>query len=435
MPFRIALSGLNAASTDLSVISNNIANASTTGFKKSRSEFADVVPAGVNGAGLNAIGAGVNVANVAQNYSQGNLEFTENVLDLAISGQGFFLQSDGGVREYSRAGQFQVDRSGYIVSNSGSRLQAFQPDTAGNITGAIGDLYLDRSDISPSATGALTSNGGISAVLNLNANSAASFAPTPAAGPSTFNPNDPATYNNSTSMSVYDSLGNQLIATMYFRQTSTPNEWEMHTYLTDNNGSQIEIPINGSTFANDPTRMIFNNDGTLASITPTVGSFGTVDLSPVDPGTGAAFLDFEIDFSGTTQFGSSFSVASLDQDGFTSGRINGISVSEDGIIQARFTNGQNRVLGQVALANFNNPQGLQQLGDTVWAETAESGAALVGAPNTSTLAAIQSGALEGSNVDLTEQLINMITAQRNFQANAQVISTADQITQTIINIR
>ncbi len=434
MPFRTALSGLNAASTDLRVIGNNVANASTVGFKESRVEFADVYPASNVGAAANAIGSGVRVAAITQQFSLGNIEFTDIVLDLAINGQGFFRLSDYGAVSYTRSGQFQVDDQGFVVNNTGQRLTGFQADASGNITGALGDLFIDTSDIAPSATGALTPNGGISAVLNLDANATPTFAPTANGAASTFDRTNAATYNYSTSLTIYDSLGNPLLATMYFRKTTTPNLWETHLWI--NNGTtDIEV-IPAGNVANEPARMQFNADGTLASVTPAVGgTTTTVDYNTVNPATGANILDFEVSFANSTQFGSNFSVNSLTQDGYTSGRIIGITVSDQGIMQARFNNGQTRVLGQVALANFSNPQGLQQLGDTQWAETADSGAALVGAPGTANMGLVQSGALEGSNVDLTEQLVRMITAQRNFQANAQVISTADTITQTIINIR
>jgi flagellar hook protein FlgE len=424
---------MNAASTDLRVIGNNVANASTNGYKESRTEFADVYPASNLGASANAVGSGVRVASVTQQFDQGNIGFTDNVLDMAINGQGFFRLSDNGTIVYSRAGAFQVDNQGFVVNSSNQRLTGFQTDATGNITGALGDIFIDTSDITPSATGALTPNGGIDAVLNLDANATPTFAATAAATASTFDRTDASTYNFSTSMTLYDSLGNPLLGTMYYRNTTTANLWETHLWV--NNGTtDIEVIPQGNV-ANEPARMQFASDGSLMTVTPNVGAVTTVDYNMVDPVTGANLLDFEISYAGTTQFGSNFSVNSLTQDGYTSGQLSGIAVNDQGIVQARFNNGQTRTLGQVALANFANNQGLQQLGDNNWAETADSGAALVGVPGSSNLGLVQSGGLEGSNVDLTEQLVRMITAQRNFQANAQVISTADTITQTIINIR
>lgn len=435
MPFRTALSGLNAASANLRVIGNNVANASTTGFKEARAEFADVYAASSLGVASNAIGTGVRVSNVAQQFTQGNIEFTDSNLDLAVNGQGFFIVEDNGTNIYTRAGSFSVDRDGYVVNNNLQRLQVFQSDINGNITGALGDLQLDTSDIAPSATGVLTPDGGVSAVLNLDSNSN-SFGAAPV-----FDRSNPSTYNNSTSLTTYDSLGNPILATMYFRKSNAAaNTWNVHTWLsyTDTAGTTTELEVlpNGLG-AGVPSTLTFNNTGQLTSVAPASATATAVEYQPTSIAavTGGADLDFEIDFANSTQFGSNFSVNSLTQDGYSSGRLRGVDIGDTGIIQARYTNGQTRVLGQVALANFSNAQGLNQLGDTSWAETFDSGAALVGSPGTSSLGVIQSGALEGSNTELTEQLVNMITAQRNFQANAQVITTADTITQTIINIR
>jgi flagellar hook protein FlgE len=407
MPFRTALSGLNASSTDLRVIGHNIANASTTGFKKSRTEFADVYPASNAGTSGNAVGAGVQVSDVAQQFSQGILGFTGNALDLGVNGQGFFMLSDGGSTVYSRSGSFHTDSAGYVENSSGQRLQVYQADTAGNITGAIGDLYLNPADIAPNATTT------VDVGLNLDATQ---VVPTAA-----FNPADATSYNHSTSLTLYDSLGSSHLATMYYRKTAA-NNWDVYLYV---DGA-------ASTLASATRNINFTSSGALNTAGNTALNF-THALT-----NGAANLALTLDFNTATpitQYGSGFSVNNLVQDGYTTGRLRGVDVADSGIVYARYTNGQSRALGQVALANFNSPLGLRQLGDTAWAESAESGAALVGAPGTASLGLVQSGALEGSNVDLTEQLVNMITAQRNFQANAQVISTADTITQTIINIR
>lgn len=425
MPFRTALSGLNAAATDLRVIGNNVSNASTTGFKKSRAEFGDIYPAANLGSASNAIGSGVQVAAVKQQFIQGNVGFTENNLDLAISGDGFFRLSDNGSIVYSRAGAFGVDRSGFIANSASQRLTGYQVDSSGNITGALGDLQLNTSDIAPAATTT------INVTANLDANETA-FTPYPAAP--AFNRADPTTYNHSTSLTVYDSLGNPVVGTMYYRKTTTANTWETHLWTTNSAGAATEVLPTGNV-AGQPATLTFNNSGVLTAVNPAVGGTLAVDYQAVNPGTGAANLVLDLNYAGSTQFGSNFSVNALSQDGYTSGRLTGLSIGETGVVLARYTNGQTRTLGQVALVDFSNQQGLQQLGNTTWAETFDSGAALVGAPGTANLGVIQSGALEGSNVNLTEQLVNMITAQRNFQANAQVISTADTITQAIINIR
>ena len=232
-----------------------------------------------------------------------------------------------------------------------------------------------------------------------------------------FDPSDPSSFNHTTSVTVYDSLGAAHTATVYFIKDAAPNTWN------------TEIEINGSPVAG-ATPIVFNPDGSLNS-----PAGGLMPLAAFTPGTGAAPINMELDFGTATQFGDNFGVNSLSQDGFTTGRLTGVSVDSEGVVFARFTNGQSTSLGKLALANFVNPQGLQQLGDTTWGESFQSGDALLGEAGTASFGNIQSGALEASNVDLTAQLVQMITAQRNFQANAQMISTADTITQTVINIR
>ncbi len=540
MPFRIALSGLNAASAELRVIGNNVANASTTGFKKSRVEFADIFATANLGAASNAIGSGVRIGEISQQFSQGNITFTDNNLDLAISGQGFFRLNDNGISTFSRAGSFGVDRNGYIVNTQDQRLTGFIADSSGNITGALGDIQLDSSDIAPQVTTRVGYG------LNLDASSSIPAAPVPtsrftldgsggapvlddsdspivspamtlvdtygqevtgvqlqftntagndwdvtllgaggtvntasmtvgstgsvtlswdpdgAAGAQdsvditidvstitqvsttngggtdlaasangsvqgAFDTTDASTYNNSTSLTVYDSLGGANLATVYYRKTGIPNQWETYFYF---NGSRIP----GSQ-SNGSDLLQFNPDGSLAEINGNTAPPSTFTTTSFSPGNGAEDMTLTMDYSKISQYGGGFNVNSLTQDGFATGRLSGIDIDDTGIILARFTNGQSRTLAQIALANFSNPQGLTQQGDLNWAESFESGAALVGAPGSSSLGLIESGALEGSNVDLTEQLVGMITAQRNFQANAQVISTADTITQAIINIR
>jgi len=401
MPFRTALSGLNASSAELRIIGNNVANASTTGFKQSRAEFADIFATSNLGVTANAIGTGVRVSSVSQQFTQGNIGFTDNNLDLAISGQGFFVMNDNGINNYTRSGALGVDRNGYVVNNQQQQLTIFQADSSGNITGATGPLQLDRSDIAPSAT----------STIDVQANlDASAVAPTAA-----FSTTDASSYNNSTSLTVFDSLGSPHLSTMYFRK-ATDNEWDVFQFV---DGVQVNAA------AGD--RITFDNTGSITAGSPTSMTF--------TPTGGAAAMTVGVDFNSTSQFGSPFSVNALTQDGFATGRLSGVDISDTGIITSRFTNGQSRTLGQVAIATFNNTQGLRQLGDTGWAETFDSGAPLVGAPGNGSAGLIESGALEGSNVDLTAELVGMITAQRNFQANAQVITTADTITQTIINIR
>lgn len=421
MPFEIALTGLNAASADLGVIGNNIANSATSGYKQSRAEFADIFAVSNLGTADNAIGQGVQLANVSQQFTQGNLSFTENPLDLAVSGEGFFRLNDNGNLVYSRAGAFHADRQGFIVNNQNQRLTGYLADPAGNITGALGDMVINTANIAPAATG----------IVNMDLNVDANATLIPAA--TAFNPADPTTYNHSTSATIYDSLGNGLLATTYYRLTA-PNTWNSWLYVTPTGGTPIEIIPSGGV-AGDPVVLTFTNTGALNTVTPAGAVAGSAAYTSTAPGTGAANLALELRYSGTTQYGSDFTVSSLTQDGYPTGRLSSIDIEQDGTLFGRFTNGQSQILGQVALSTFSNVQGLRQLGDTSWSESFESGSALTAFAGTGTLGLIQSGALEESNVDLSEQLVKLITAQRNFQANAQVISTADQVTQTIINIR
>jgi len=403
MPFTIALSGLNAASADLAVTANNIANGSTSGFKSSRTEFADLFAVTPFGVASTATGNGVKVSSVTQQFTQGNIDFTDSNLDLALSGDGFFTLSDGGALAYTRSGAFKVDNQGYVVSPTGSRLQVYPPLANGGFnTGGLSDLQLATSESAPQAT------SGIRMSLNLPADASA-----PA---SAFDPADASSYNRQTSMTVYDSLGAAHTTSFYFVKGATANEWTVQAY-TD--GAPVGTP----------QPLAFDSNGAL--VAPAGGS---IAFPPHPPATGALPLEITLDVQGATQYGSNFGVQ-YTQDGYTTGALSGIDVDPTGVVSARYTNGRSIPLGQVAVTNFANVQGLQKLGDTQWGETFGSGAAQRGTAGSSGFGVIQSGALEASNVELTEQLVNMIIAQRNFQANAQMISTADQITQTVINIR
>lgn len=406
MSFSTALTGLNAASTDLAVTANNIANANTTGFKESRAQFADFFNANAYGISNNAAGSGVRVSRIGQQFGQGAISVTNNSLDMAISGTGYFTLSQGGALSYSRAGAFGTDRNGVIVNADGAHLQAYPPlaGGAGFDTATLADIKLSTADNPPAPSTRLTAG------LNL----AASAVP-PVTTP--FSAGDPTSYTSTTSVTVYDSLGTAHPANLYFVKSATANTWDVH--------ASIE-----GTSLTPATTISFDSNGALSS-----PAGGKIALPGYSPTTGASSMALTLDLSKTTQFGDSFAVNSLTQDGYASGRLSGVEVTPEGIVQARFTNGQATALGQVAMANFANPQGLQQLGNTSWGETYASGAVIRGTANSGNLGLVQSGALESSNVDITAELVNMITAQRSFQANAQMISTTDQITQTIINIR
>ena len=409
MPFDIALTGLNAAQNDLQVISNNIANSETNGFKRSRAEFSDLYATSQFGTSSNAIGQGVQVASISQQFTDGDITFTDNSLDLAISGGGFFVLSDGGAQSFSRAGAFQVDNLGNIVNSAGSQLVGFQADSSGNLTGAQGPLQISRSNLAPNVTSTIN--------IDANVDAAETVLPAFLVGPT--GP-DPATFNHSTSYTVFDSLGGEHVTTNYFRKDNATH-WQVYQFV-DN------------TQVSGPDVLTFDAFGALTEINAVPGATTTTSAAFTPGGIGAP-TTFTVDYSGITQFGGGFGINAIDQNGYATGRLSSLDFDSTGQLFARYTNGQSITLGQVALANFANPQGLSPTGNSAWSETFASGQPLVGSPGSADLGLIQSGSLEESNVDVTGELINLIQTQRNFQANAQVIGTADTITQTIINIR
>ncbi len=401
MSFQQGLSGLNAAAKNLDAIGNNVANANTVGFKQSQAQFADVYANSLTGAGGSQIGIGTKVAQVAQQFTQGNITATNNPLDISINGGGFFRMDNSGEVTYQRNGQFQLNKDGFIVNPTGATLTGYTANASGVLsTGAPAPLAINTSDLVPQVTTAAN------AVLNLDSSSAV-----PALA---FDMNDPTTFNNSTALSVYDSLGNSHSVQTYYVKTG-PGAWDVHASMDG-----------GAAFS--AGALTFDVNGGLTGGSP-------LTIPPQAVTTGAAPLGFTMDFTGTTQFGSTFSVNTLNQDGYTSGRLAGFNIGADGTIVGRYTNGQSAVMGQVVLANFANPNGLQQLGNNMWAESSTSGSPLVGSPNTGSLGVLQSSAVEDSNVDLTAELVNMITAQRVYQANAQTIKTQDAVLQTLVNLR
>lgn len=417
MSFQQGLSGLNASSKSLDVIGNNIANSSTVGFKSGQAQFADVFAASLQGAGSLPAGLGVKLATVAQQFTQGNITATNNPLDIAINGGGFFRMSDaGGAVTYARNGQFQFDKNDFIVNAQGLRLMGFSAVNGIVQTGNPVALQLDRSDLPPQATGAGTA-GAAGVVARLNLNSGEAIKPV-----ANFVRTDPATYNQSASLAIYDSLGNPHTYTMYFLKTAA-NAWNVQASVTN--------PAGTTTTLTAPGAVTFDSAGALQTAMPLSQTIAAADL-----GTGAAALTFDVNLTDTTQFGGSFSINALSQDGFTIGKLSSFAVGKDGIVLGRYTNGQSRSLGQVILAAFANPQGLSAIGNNQWLPTSESGTELISTPGTGgDHGVLQSAAVEDSNVDLTQELVNLITAQRAYQANAQTIRTQDQVLQTLVNLR
>jgi flagellar hook protein FlgE len=410
MAFSTAISGIKAAQANLDVISNNIANASTVGFKASRAEFAEIYASSVSGG--STAGQGVKLTEIRAEFSQGSLDFTGNGLDLAISGNGLFIVSNGGASEYTRAGSFLVDRDGFLTNESGNRLQGYQGNADGVITGELGDLFIDTTLVDPKVTSkvAITSN--------LDSREAA-----PTTTP--FASTDPTSYNSTTSTTIYDSLGNSHVLQLYYVKTATANTWDVYT------------SVDGGT-PPAATQISFDPDGTLAaasnnSIAITTPAAELLSASGV--ATGAADLAYTVDILATTQLGTDFSVNSAIQDGYGAGQLISFEFDDSGTAFARYTNGQSRAIGQVALASFRNNNGLQPVGGSNYVESFGSGSPNIGAPGNSGRGDIQASAVEQANVDITQELVNLIVAQRNFQANAQVISTEDQATQAVINLR
>ncbi|QIB51621.1 flagellar hook protein FlgE [Pseudomonas sp. OIL-1] len=503
MSFNTGLSGIRAAASELNITGNNIANAGTVGFKGSRAEFADVYAASVLGSGSNAVGSGVVTGDVAQLFNQGAVNFTENSLDLAINGNGFFVTSNNGALSYTRAGYFGTDASGNIVNNFGERLQGYGVnEVSGKIQDGVPvDLQISTRAAEPNATTVVEST------LNLNSTSvspaiwtqaledeitrllepteeeitaaeevgntvydnfdedaykldnpdadggdieqakidarsgavatelkqvvddrtpdersAARVAALSVASGS-FVPADSSTYNSSTSVNVYDSQGNPHVMTKYFVKTGG-NSWDMHVMI----GNQ-------SVTGDSPFKLNFDSTGKLATTDRALEVAGWEPTDKAGQPTGALPMNFDIDLKGSTQYAANFAVTAVSQDGYTTGDLAGLEINDEGLLVARYTNGQTKVQGQLALASFANQQGLSPLGKTAWAQSSESGEPVIGKPGAGTLGRVQSGALEQSNVDLSEQLINLIVAQRNYQANSKTIQTEDAVTQTIINLR
>jgi flagellar hook protein FlgE len=435
MSFNVGLSGLRAATSDLNVTGNNIANAGTVGFKQSRAEFADVYAASTIGGGSNTFGSGMQLANVSQQFKQGNVNNTQNGLDLAINGNGFFQTSNNGEVSYTRAGYFGTDKQGFVVNNFGYKLQGYAVDANGVLqNGLVTDLQIQTASQAPKTTTA------VDQTFNLNSTNSVPVTPV-------FDPADPTSYNSATSTNIYDAQGNSHVMTQYFvKQAAPTNTWQMNLLI---NGRNPAAPA--ASTAPYTATLTFSAAGQLTGQAGGVGFTGTGPLTlagwvPAAPdtavppnwnanGAGANAAGIRLDLSPSTQFSSSFAVSSVAQDGYTTGQLSGLEVDDTGIIFARYTNGQSKTQGQVVLANFANQQGLTPVGKTGWIQSFESGEPVVGTPRSGTLGALQSGALEDSNVELSDQLVNLIVAQRNYQANAKTIETESAITQTIINLR
>ena len=427
MSFQQGVSGLTASARNLEVIGNNVANASTVGAKVARAEFADVYARAISG-GQSSIGLGVSQTAVTQQFSQGSFKTTDGPLDMAINGGGFFQLKDlSGNSQYTRNGQFKVDRDGYITNAQGARLLGYPANDQGVLVpGQAQPLILPTAGIKPSVT------KGVTLELNLDARSTVTFDP---AATQMIDFSNAKTYNNATSVNVYDTKGQEVALTYYFQKT-TADTWNVYAAA---NGTAVNP--DGAGAAQPITTISFPTNGS-APINQTDPSL-PLDLVSFDvPATsnfqGAAtepIASVKLDMKTLTQYGAIFGVTNVTQDGFPPGQLNAIKIQPNGIVLATYSSGQSTPIGQVELSTFRNVQGLQPLGGNVWGATFESGDPVPGTPGSGNLGVLQSGVVEESNVDLTQELVAMMVAQRIYQANAQTIKTQDSVLQTLVNLR
>jgi len=431
MSFYTSLSGLKGAQTDLSVISNNVANVGTIGFKKSNTQFADIISA----AGGASAGQGTRLLGIDQQFTQGGFKNSDRLLDLAVSGQGFFVTRNGvtnGQLGYTRNGSFTVNKDRYVVDASGGYLQVLPTEADGTVS-ATG-LASTRNLQLPLTSGdsKATTSIAMSVTLPVGADLPASRAVYSASNPYVFDRLDANSYNQSTATTVYDSDGNQFQATIYYTRLTAPtatdpnSTWEARMFVGD-----VEVSSDPSvTSPPTPLTLTFDGNGTITSPTAPVA------FSAASPSGAVAPISLTLDYGNQTKQASSpFALAAVTQDGYAAGQLDNISIDGNGLVIATFSNGVSQAVGKIVLASFSNPEGLRQLGASKWAATGESGEPIVGEANAKGFGLIQSGALEQANVDITEELVALIAAQRNFSANAKAIETANTMTQTIVNLR
>ncbi|MGM8849148.1 flagellar hook protein FlgE [Salinicola halophyticus] len=430
MGFSQALSGVNAASQQLDVIGNNISNSQTKGFKSGSVQFSDVFA-------NSAVGLGTRVSGVLQDFGTGSLEATGRNLDVAISGDGFLRFQQEGEVGYSRNGQLTMTADGYLENAQGARLMGYGLADAGDVNSGVvvgGQpqvLNIPASDMPASATGA--TGTGINIQLNLDASTVADESSTAVlynslAAKTAEDTTEQTTvpYNYSTSFTVYDSQGEQHNATLYFQKTDD-NAWSARTAL-DGVVTDQEFPVT------------FDNDGKLATIDGADATANPVDWPTLafganELGDGVDPVNATFNMAGSTQFSNDSTVKSLAQDGYGSGALVGISFADDGSVVGSYANEKTVNLGQIALATFRNPEGLSPSGGNLFAATATSGNELLGTAGTGTLGSIESETLEASNVDLTQELVNLIIAQRNYQANTNSIRTQSEVMDQVAQLR
>jgi len=411
MAFQQGLSGLNAASKNLDVIGHNIANSGTVGFKASRTEFAEMVATAIGLSSTGNAGIGVRVDDIAQQFTQGDITVTGNNMDVAINGEGFFrIQQPDGSAAYTRAGNFKLDNQGYVVTNDSGKVLGYpvDPDTGLRTSSTLQPLLFPTGAPIPAKQ---TENATIG--VNLDARAV------DAAGDPTATPPVAATPRSTygTSIDVYDSQGVANTVSLYFEKNGS-NTWDVYDSL-----DPAATPVG---------QLVFDGNGKITSGSPLSL---TVDPSIANPNNPPAPFTVSVDMGGSTQFGTKWAIAEQSQDGYTAGQLTNINIGNDGVIMTSYSNGVTRSEGQIALASFRNTQGLADVGNNLWVETYASGPPSMGTPTDGAFGTLRSGALEESNVDLTAELVNMMTAQRAYQANAQTIKTQDQVLSTLVNLR
>ena len=406
MSYEIAATGLNAVNEQLDGISNNIANSGTVGYKSMTTQFSAMY------AGTQAMG--VSVAGSAQSISTGgSMVSTGNALDLAINDDGFFVMCDSaGNISYTRAGSFVTDKNGYIVNASGDYLQGYPVDDSGTLqTGTVTDIQIKTGNIPAQATDSMTFTANFDASDEVITRNNPDATP-PVTDGVDFDPNNSDTYTDSYTTTVYDSLGNEHSVSQYFTKTAD-NTWEVQ--YTFDGEAQSGVP---------PTTLTFDpNTGKLTDpTTPQTITFTTDEAAPIS---------MTVDYTDCTQHGSDFSVTTNSATGYASATQNGVQVDDDGKVYATYSNGERMLQGQVVLATFPDENGLEAVSGTAWVQTGESGTPLIGTPGSGSCGTLSSGMLESSNVDITNELVNLMTAQRNYQANTKVISTSTQLDQAL----
>jgi flagellar hook protein FlgE len=433
-----AASGLSATSDELSVVGDNIANSQTFGFKASRTVFADAMTQQLV-EGMGEQGLGVRTLNVQKLMAQGAFTTTNQDTDVAIQGNGMFVLKGayGGTAGtfYTRSGQFTIDKSGYMVNLQGLRVQGMQADPAGVLSsGLLGDLQVGSASAPAKPTDNITVRG------NLDSTATPTENPDATTGYAGWTPtNAKATSNFSTSMVVYDSLGKPVQLDIYFCMDSV-GDWHYHAVTDGLNLTPASVPGAGTA---GPTEVAtgelkFNTEGRLTSNTTTVNNFNPINATNPQPltfnfGTGLDTGGSGLD--GITQYAAASAMSFVTQAGFTSGSLNRLTIGSDGKITGGFTNGQSRVLGQLVLGNFKAPDRLTRVGGSLYEETPESGPGTLGTPATADRGSVSAGALEQSNVDIAQEFINMIAAQRGFEANSKTLTTADQLLSDLMMIR